>query len=142
MGYDTQFSGQIKIPDNTNFKQLRLLKKYLGVNLRRAGIPKELQKQAEGLTYIDLELNWDDSALEWDGSEDTSDLDKKIDFLTDLMRLEDPGFKFSGTLEAQGEEIGDCWTLVIKDDGYTEIIERPLIGDIVTCPECEHQFTL
>ena len=65
--------------------------------------------------WINLELNEDCSGLRWNGSEKTYDMVNVVNFILEQMRKDDPDFGLEGEMIAQGEEIYDRWTLVIKD---------------------------
>lgn len=49
--------------------------------------------------------------------------------------------KLSGRIEAQGEEYGDRWVLVVEDN-IASRVDQPRLGQNVTCPCCDEEFQL
>jgi hypothetical protein len=139
MGYSTQFTGVLKFAAEPTREQLAELKKWLGVDVREKGF-KGFGKDGFGC-HLDLELTDDFGGVQWDGSEKTYYLDAAVNFVTDRMREKWPGFAFTGTLAAQGEDTDDRWKLVMKDGRATRVDDPPT-GRKVTCPECGKAFYL
>lgn len=134
MGYNTNFSGELKFTNDPTVSQLNELKKYLGEDCR-----KHPEWNMREYTYIDLELTEDLTGICWNGSEKTYDLTEKINFIIKQMKEKFPDFGLEGQMLAQGEDIGDVWKIVI-DDGEAVEKDIPLNYTIHTCPECGCQF--
>ena len=72
----------------------------------------------EGLTYIDLDSSYDYyNAIEWNGSEKSYDMAKKINLLTRVMRQSNPDFKLSGMFKAICEDYNEEYMIVLDEDG-------------------------
>lgn len=139
MGYNTDFNGVLKFQEGMTVEQLSELKKYLGEDCRDH---PEWDYPNVGLTYVDLEITDDMLGLRWNGTEKTYDLVEKINLITKNMRVKYPDFKLSGEMNAQGEDIGDIWKVVMDEDGIAQKVEMKLEGDVVECPHCGENFIL
>jgi hypothetical protein len=106
MGYSTKFKGKLLFGRAITSDELLELQSFLGENV-------------PGVGYIDLRVTKNMDGLEWDGSEKTYDLPDKVNFLIAKMRNKHPDFGLSGSLLAQGEEVGDVWKLVVEDNFAT-----------------------
>jgi hypothetical protein len=106
MGYTTKFKGRLLFNKAITSEELLLLLSFLG-------------EDVPGVGWIDLRLTAGMDGLEWDGSEKTYDLPEKVNFLIAQMRNKYPDFGLSGSLLAQGEEVGDVWKLVVEDNFAT-----------------------
>ena len=116
MGYDTSFKGELKFSESLTERQLQHIQLYLGKDCR--DYPEWKTKD---LTNIDLKLSKDNKGIEWNGSQKTSNLDKKIKFIIDEMRKVIPNFIIKGNLLAQGENIEDRYLICVDEfDVYVE----------------------
>lgn len=137
MGYSTSFSGELLFTTEPKASELAELNKFLGEDCRQ-----HPEWGNTSLSYIDLKLSKDFSGLEWDGSEKTYDLVDKVNLLIENMQKKYPHFGLSGELLAQGEEIGDIWRLVIKNNTAEEVRVDLSHKKKVTCPHCSEDFFL
>ncbi|PLC06362.1 hypothetical protein CY658_04835 [Variovorax sp. RO1] len=137
MGYSTKFSGELRFATEPTAPQLAALNVMFGEDCR-----DHPEWSAPDLYSIDLELNEDFTGLRWDGMEKTYDLDKLVNVVIDQMRAKWPDFALVGSLQAQGEDVEDRWTLAIGEDGRAHHVDTPATGAIVTCPHCDHRFML
>lgn len=135
MGYNTQFTGELKFKKPLNSVQLGALSKILGEDCR-----DHPEWGEQGLSYIDLEITRDFSGIKWDGSEKTYDLEEKVNLVIKLMQEDYPDFELEGALLAQGEDIVDIWKLVINEEGKAEKKIIPIDGETVKCPHCKKSF--
>lgn len=138
MGYNTDFTGKLEFTSEPSVAVIRKLKSILGEDCR-----DHPEWNSKDLTYIDFKITDDMDGIEWDDScEKTYMADGLIDMVIGLMRQDFPDFGLKGELLAQGEEYDDRWRLVIGADGLAHRVEFPRIGDRVTCPFCEKEFTV
>ena len=135
MGYTTQFKGILKFPDDMNLDMIRKIKPLLGIDSREHSNAKH-----EEWTYMQFEITEDMTGIKWDGNEKFYAADAAVNWLTCVMRKVFPEFKFSGKLDAQGEEIGDVWVLKIDEDGHAERLDTPPAGEPIECPNCGETF--
>jgi hypothetical protein len=136
MGYTTQFSGVLKFGNELNINELKAINEFLGEDTR----DHPEWKINDDYVHIDLELTEDYSGIKWDGSEKNYGMVEAINLIIREMKKINAGFKLSGKFDAQGEEIGDCWALVIGDDGFAHRSETPPVGEKIRCPLCEKYF--
>ena len=140
VGYQTDFTGILRFTRPMTLLELAYIEKQMGFDL-----PDDLKGYIypHGKPhYVQLEVSNDKSGIQWDGNEKFYEAVNAVNFVIDNARREIPDFGLSGQLEAQGEEIGDHWFLVIGEDGYAKRVDAPKIGDKVTCPNCDHEFAL
>ena len=135
MGYNTDFSGELKFTQTFTVPQLIALEKIIGEDCRDH--PEWGEKEA---SYIQLVLTDDKSGLEWDGGEKTYHMVEAVNVVIREMRKQWPDFGLSGELLAQGEEFGDLWKLSIGADGFAYKTEMTVTNGSVQCPECDHVF--
>lgn len=136
MGYTTTFKGELKFTKELTGSQLAKLKGFLGEDCRN-----HPEWDGGNMTYIDLELLDDFSGIQWDGSEKTYDLEKKVNLVIKQMQSEYPDFGLEGKLRAQGEDIEDAWWLVIVN-GVAVRKDIELTGRKIECPHCGEHFIL
>jgi hypothetical protein len=140
MDYNTNFSGQLKFKNDVTSSKLAELNTFLGKDRRTIGYRDdniyEDGKYGDHWYRINLILLDDFSGIEWNGSMKTYGLEDIVNFLIDKCQLE-----LEGELLAQGEDNDDRWRLVIVD-GRAVKIDFPRIGDTITCPCCDVDFTL
>lgn len=130
MGYNTQFSGELKFTAPMNSEHLRKIDSFLGEDCR-----DHPEWGADDLTYIDLGLSKEGTGLMWDGSEKTYDLVEKVNLIIRKMQEDYPEFGLSGSLLAQGEDMEDRWLLVIED-GVAIHKEAKSVTKDLQCPHC------
>jgi hypothetical protein len=112
MGYNTQFNGALRFTKELPSDQMDILETMMGEDCR-----DHPEWDAEGLYYVDLVVSH--SGLEWDtNTEKTYDLELIVNVVINQMRKTFPDFGLTGSMLAQGEEIGDIWKLVMGRDGY------------------------
>lgn len=140
MGYQTDFKGELLFTRSMKTMELAYIEKHMGWDL-----PSDL----EGYIYphgkphyVQLKINKEKTGIRWDGDEKFYKAVEAVNFVIDNVRIEIPDFGLTGQLEAQGEEIGDHWFLVIGPDGFASRVDAPKIEDKVTCPHCGEKFIL
>jgi hypothetical protein len=117
MGYSTDFDGALHFATEPTVSQIAHLRGILGEDVRdHAHWPK-----TQDFFYIDLELTDDLMGVQWNGAEKTGGLCEQVNYVTTLMRQKWPDFAFAGKLDAQGEERGDAWQLVIDASGVAKV---------------------
>jgi hypothetical protein len=136
MGYNTQFIGELNFTSELTAPALVKLQSFFDEDCRDH---PEWGSEAEGLTYIDLELTKDGKGIKWSGAEKTYDLTEKINLVVGLMKKEFPEFGLTGTMTAQGEDIEDRWHIVAKD-GYVQQQDAVINGRTIVCPHCNESF--
>lgn len=119
MGYTTQFSGHVTIEpecDLTLFKKLR----YVNDNDTRDWEPEEeLPDLFDEYAYrCDWRVLDNGTALTWDGGEKFYDADQWMKWLIDKL-IAPTGRVVNGEILAQGEEAGDVWMIIVKDNRVT-----------------------
>lgn len=139
MGYNTDFTGELKFINPLTEDQFEYINTMFGEDCR-----DHHEWNATGLYYVNLELSNDNSGIVWNGSEKTSDLEQIVTVVVKEMRKKWPDFGLSGHMIAQGERSKDRWKLVIDENGYgkKEKIANVSVGDLICCPNCEHEFKL
>jgi len=134
MGYHTNFEGQLKFKRELTASQLALVQQFMGEDCRNHPEWDEPE-----LTYVDLKITPDLSGIMWDGSEKTYDMVDAVNMITRIVRKTMPEFELTGSLLAQGENIDDRWTLIMKD-GIATKVDTPRAGQKYICPNCECDF--
>jgi hypothetical protein len=147
MGYSTDYHGVIRFKQEPTASQLAHLNSFLEKDRREIMRPDGRKGYGEHEIedwwhHIDLQLTDDFGGLEWNGHEKTGPMHAIVNFLTDRMRERWPDFAFEGKMDAQGEEIGDVWQMVIGEDGRARRVDVVLVGKIVTCPHCGEKYIL
>lgn len=140
MGYSTRFQGELRFTVAPTAEQLVHLNAIFGEHPNHH--PEwDVSRTAE-IGYIDLELTRDLGGIKWSGAEKTYGMVGAVTLVVAEMRKRWPDFGLKGTLQAQGEDIEDRWTLAIGDNGHAVKIVTDMSGKIVRCPECRHRFLL
>jgi hypothetical protein len=133
MGYNTKFTGTLKFTKETPLAAIPMLKDL---------IDTERTPPDYGNNYIGIVIKTESGhpiGIAWnDECEKTYGMVETVNFLLDSVRVAFPGFGLEGSLLAQGEEIGDVWHLIILDGKAVE--RRVQLDDLLTCPECGHQW--
>lgn len=123
MGYSTKFDGRLTFRRPPTPAEIMFLNNMLGEDCR-----DHPSWGAQDATYIDLELTEHADALIWSGAEKTYGMIEAVNILTTQMRVEFPGFSFDGGFNAQGDEAGDVWQLIIDVDGIAQKHALPIAG--------------
>lgn len=141
MGYTTTFSGVLTFTTKLAPGPLAYLETtFLGTDGRDH---PEWKAEYGELTHFDFCLTGDKDGIEWDGSEKFYHAVEKANLIIKEMKKLWPNFGLKGQMEAQGEEIGDVWTLRINPEtGLAEEIRTPKLGEHIRCPHCKKQFEL
>ena len=135
MGYTTVFSGELKFVAPLTAPELAFINTFLGADPREN---KEWNADHE-MGYIDLQLTKDFSGIKWDGSEKNRGMVEAVNLIIEQMKKIKPDFALSGAMQAQGEDMGDRWNLVI-DGGIAKRVETPPPGEKIKCPRCDKYF--
>lgn len=109
MGYTTSFTGEITIDPPLAPEQVERLNKFCNERHGESGHPG---------VWCDLSFSADGTKFGWNGSEKTYVLDAWVQYLI-RDYLQPWGVVANGELFAQGEEAGDVWKLVVKDNVVT-----------------------
>jgi hypothetical protein len=143
MGYDTNYEGVLKLPEDMSIIQLGYLKTILGEDFRDHPEWHHLLPKNTYLTYIDLVLTEDLMGVKWDDrTEKTHSMVEAVNLITALIRTKlNNKFKFTGKFLCQGEDIEDRWFLMIDDAGIA-FREDIATDTIITCPDCGCRFEL
>lgn len=134
MGYNTDFSGELKFVKPLTAAELKHLEFIIREDAR-----DHKDWDPGDVCYMSLEVLKDASGLRWDGSEKTYEMVGAINLLTKLMRRINHNFELSGTMLAQGDEVGDVWRLVMKDG---VAYEEPVLSKDhkIVCPHCHKEI--
>ena len=107
MGYTTTFKGILRPIEPFTEKQgeqLDALFDYGGPDV-----------EFEGNRLYNFDFQIADGGLEWNGAEKSYDMVEKVNYITHLLRQDQPSFTLTGYLEAYGEDGGDIWILAMVD---------------------------
>jgi len=138
MGYNTDFVGELYFTKPITEEQEKKLKTFLGANCSEY---PEWESNDFYLGYINLEFTDDFDGLQWDHSEKSYDMVKKINLILREMRKEFPNFGLYGELEAYGEIPGDLWKIVIEN-GWAVGKGVTITESIIKCPHCYKEINL
>lgn len=117
MGYTTKFSGALKFAAPLTAEQELFIKTILPDDgYEDAADHPEWIKPDGFNSYIQLAVCQDKSGIQWDGSEKFYDAVDAVNTVILTMKGKFPDFALTGGLLAQGEEVGDVWTLVIENN--------------------------
>jgi len=142
MGYSTTFTGKLKFKKELTATQLAYLNTILGKDRRDIGFEddsKVYENKDNYWYHIDLELTEDFSALKWNGSEKTYDLDSIVNFITKRMKAQWEDFELTGKMSAKGEDAEDRWNLIMVN-GKAIKEELKIISKECTCPKCSEKI--
>jgi hypothetical protein len=109
MGYNTDFDGQVSVEPPLSAAQVASLQDFAeerhgGATHPYAGFP--------GLN-CKWEPTRDGAAIEWNGVEKFYNAPEWMQYIIDHFLT---GHTVNGTIYASGEEAGDVWRLVVKDN--------------------------
>jgi len=102
MGYNTDFTGKLHLPEGVKQEVIEEVRKHLYVESENGDV--ELMFE-----------HYDEIVLIWDESEKTYNLDEQINGLIQGVRKKFPDFTLTGELHAQGEDPDDRWILRMVD---------------------------
>lgn len=111
MGYTTKFKGTLKFKEPLSPTHILIFNTILGEDCR-----DHPSWKAGRLTYIDLKLADDFSGLQWDGSENSYNMEEQINTVILLMESAEVPIVLEGGFIAQGEEAGDVWKIVMENN--------------------------
>lgn len=135
MGYSTDFTGQLNFSRELTLREYKELQKMND----EPDYCKEYTETPETMpeAYMQWVSNDDGTALVWDGNEKFYDY---VHWLRWLIKhfLKPKGIDLNGTLQWQGEEVGDVGVIKVVDNKVTT--EKLTIKGLVECPNCGHTF--
>ena len=134
MGYSTNFEWKLKFKKDLTVEALALLNTMMWEDAR----DHPEWEWRENLTWMDLRITDDFTWIEWNGSEKTYDLERKVALVIRLMREKYPDFWLEWDFLAKWEDREDVWRLIVTND-KVEVKELKVEG-IIECPECECRF--
>lgn len=111
MGYTTEFDGKISITPPLTPKQVAEVNAFCSKEFRSPDGFGTLRPYPS--VHCDWWVSTDGSSIGWSGNEKSYSMEK---WLPILIRKFFTGHKLNGELHATGEESGDLWTLVCKDN--------------------------
>lgn len=146
MSYRTRFEGELKFTIELADQELFCLMNLLGEDRRE-------HPEWDGASgfyeddfyYVDIALLDDFSGIKWNNESESTygmvsiGMVSIVNMIIAEMRRVKPDFGLTGEMRAQGEELGDCWRLVMED-GKAIKVETPPAGEKIECPECGHDF--
>lgn len=109
MGYTTTFDGFVSVRPKLNEEEIQRLKDF---SKERHGGNIDNYSGFPGL-YCQWVPSQDGTEIIWDGNEKFYDSVEWMQYIIDKMF---PTHKFSGVIYAQGEETGDVWDLIVKNN--------------------------
>lgn len=113
MGYTTEFSGELFFNDKTTDEAKEFFSRFFDEDGR-----DHPEWGAEDLCYFDYEFCDEDlTGICWNGAEKSYDMIEKLQLMINLTKEKFPEFGFiDGELMAVGENRGDVWKLVVKNN--------------------------
>ncbi len=141
MGYNTRFRGVLKFTCPMDVEKLQHLAKFLN-SADPEDYPDWIIPAGAKKPYIQLRVTKDYSGIEWDKSDKFYDATDAVNIILVNMRAKYPEFGLTGSLEAQGEDMIDRWTLVVEDNVAKEIPYINPYGKEICCPNCRKKFIL
>lgn len=127
MGYSTDFSGKFNITGDITVRFLRELEKANdGQPVESViGIGREVVEAPDG--YCQWELTDGYTSLQWDGGEKFYDYIKWLEWI--CAHFVKDGIKLNGSVQWQGEEIGDVGIIRVKDNNVITEKLKLEVGD-------------
>lgn len=129
MGYNTSFDGYIRLSVNNNdideivnfltkliSRSPRDLLKDYKSEIKKIGFTEDFQYSMYFDIFITKNSDSDAILLKWDGSEKTYNMSEKIAFIIHMSLLKYTDINFSGHMTAYGEDSGDIWGILVKDN--------------------------
>jgi len=111
MGYTTEFEGQIDLDPPLNASEILAIQTFS--NERHDETPEDREVMPGAWCHWIAQVDGD--ALEWDGGEKFYHAAEWMQLVLDRF-ITPLGISANGTIEAQGEEAGDLWRIVVKDN--------------------------
>ena len=140
MSYKISYTGELSIVGEVTLPLLKELNSILGEDCRDHPewvVPRDLY-------YIDLALTQDMTGLCMDKDvEYTTDIDKQVHTVIQLMQKKFPDFNLRGSLQGQGREPEDKTLVYMNKDGTTvneKTLDTLIEGETITCPSCNYCF--
>lgn len=133
MGYTTKFEGTLKFTSAPSAEELALLETFFGED---PDDHPEWIKPDEKYSYLQYDLARDKSGLKWDGGEKFYEATNALNLIIVNMQASFPHFGLTGSLLAQGEEVGDVWMLCMED-GKAVRREVAVSKLRIKCPRCD-----
>ena len=116
MGYSTSFEGILTVTPAFSDAEVASLNEFFYTDMRELPHPLTFPGP-DGAHYpgyhCDLEAS--EQGLSWNGSEKSYYLTEWVQYIIE-HRTELRGKTVNGTLIATGDEIGDAWELVVRDN--------------------------
>jgi len=141
MGYTTQFDGELLFTKPLTNEQRIALENIFDEDVRDHEDDWGVDTRETYMSYVDLEFNDDNTGMRWNGAEKTYEMDSLINLILRLMREKWPDFGVEGKMLAQGESIGDIWTITVdQKTGNVVRTNLELTGKKVECPHCGEEF--
>jgi hypothetical protein len=139
MGYTTKFEGTLKFAHTPTVEQIAALNEILGGDPDDHKQLREFYVRGESYSYLQYEVTRDMTGIKWDGGEKFYYAEHALNLILRYMRSKWPEFDLTGSLSAQGEEVGDVWQLVVKN-GIAKRVDTPPAGEKIKCPHCDEEF--
>jgi len=114
MGYTTKFRGCVAVEPALTLEHYQALKSLYDPESESPFRTKDCPTG-----YCQWQPNRQGTALEWDGGEKFYDSVEWMSAIAD--QLTQRGYTLNGEIEAQGEEVGDHWKLVVRRGVVSEI---------------------
>ena len=141
MGYTTQFDGELRFIKPLTDEQRIALENIFDEDVRDHEDDWGVDTRETYMSYVDLEFNDDNTGMRWNGAEKTYEMDSLINLVLRLMREKWPDFGVEGKMLAQGESVGDIWTITVdQKTGNVVRTDLELTGKKVECPHCGEEF--
>jgi len=140
MGYNTDFEGELKFTREITIDELRIVKEILETDEadKLAAVYGYAAKPDDRYSYINLELTDDFDGLKWNGGEKTYYMVTSLNVLLHAIKQRVPDLSLTGSMFAQGEDVGDVWGIEIRGGVavQTEVAKPPMMK----CPHCREWF--
>lgn len=107
MGYDTSFTGSVRVTPPLYVEDIALLQSFARECHEEEG--------PSGSYYCQWVPTSDGSEIKWDGEEKFYDADEWMQYIIDRF-LAPAGYLVEGEIDAQGEDVGDRWRIVVRDN--------------------------
>lgn len=140
MGYSTDFEGELKFTREITVSELRAIKEILDQDdaEKLAASSGYQRTKDDRFSYLNLELTDDFTGIKWDGGEKTYYMVTSLNVVMHAIKQQIPDLALTGSMFAQGEEIGDVWGIEIKDGQAVQVeVKKP---PMMKCPHCSEWF--
>ena len=127
MGYTTSFTGKFTLDKQLTLDHYRYLKEFAEKDHRDEDI---LKGDFRGF-YCQWIPTEDGRAIEWDGGEKFYDYVEWLKYLIDKFLVPN-GYNLNGCVQYQGEEVGDCGTLLVNNCVVTTTKYSPTDNDLIS----------